>query len=261
MLSRWSRTSSGCSTWPYIMVAVDRKPCRCASRCTSSHAPGPPFLGSIRRRTRSESTSAPPPGMLVWPAWRRRLRTSGIGLPATSDMVRISDALKKCGVTDGEAPPGLAHEVEVVLERQGRVVAALEQHRGRALAGCEPDLLEHLVHREGVRLLVARPPVEGAELAVGDADVGVVGVRVDDEGHPALRNPTEAQLLGQASHVEQRGVGQEPVPVGPVEPLTGLDLRLDAAQHEPAPSCPRSRRNSAAPFSSSGPRRKLKLRR
>ena len=94
--------SSGCSTWPYIMVAVDLKPCRCASRCTSSHAPGPPFLGSMRLRTRSESTSAPPPGMLVCPACLSRASTSGTGLPATSDMVRISEALKKCGVTDGK---------------------------------------------------------------------------------------------------------------------------------------------------------------
>ena len=34
------------------MVAVDLKPRRWASRCTVSQASGPPFLGSMRVRTR-----------------------------------------------------------------------------------------------------------------------------------------------------------------------------------------------------------------
>src|SRR5207245_4313433 len=57
------------------MVAVDLKPRRCASRWTSSHASGPPFFGAMRLRTRVKRTSAPPPGMVRWPAPRDRKST------------------------------------------------------------------------------------------------------------------------------------------------------------------------------------------
>src|SRR2546428_13520793 len=57
--SRWSSKSSVCSTWPYIIVAVDLNPRRWASRWTSSQVSGPPFFGSMRRRTRDEDLGAP----------------------------------------------------------------------------------------------------------------------------------------------------------------------------------------------------------
>ena len=78
------------------------------------------------RRRRPGCSSAPPA--------LSRASTSGTGLPATSAIVRISEAVKKCGVTDGKRRRVSRTSVEVVVERQGRVVAALQQHGGRALA-------------------------------------------------------------------------------------------------------------------------------
>ena len=80
-------------------------------------------------------------------------------------------------------------------------------------------------------------------------------------GDPALGDATEAALLGHAAQIEQRRLGEEPEPVGAVQTLPGLDLLLDAGQHGKGPIRLRIRTNSAAPFSSSGPRRKAKLRR
>ena len=60
--------SAGVSTWPYIMVAVERMPTWWAARWTSSQASGPPFLTEMRFRTRAARISAPPPGSVRWPA-------------------------------------------------------------------------------------------------------------------------------------------------------------------------------------------------
>ncbi len=110
----------------------------------------------------------------------------------------------------GEAPPGLANERQVVVEGKGGIVSALEEDGGRAVARCRLHLGHHLVHRERVGLLVAGLPVEGAELAVGDADVRVVRIRVDDEGDLLLRDAPEPLLLGQAAQFEKRRLGEEP---------------------------------------------------
>ena len=62
------------------------------------------------------------------------------------------------------------------------MVAALHEHRRAAERERLLDLLVDHGLRQHVALAgVARPPVERAEVAVGDADVGVVDVAVDDE--------------------------------------------------------------------------------
>jgi len=102
MYVRCSMISASVSTWPYIIVAVERMPMRCASRCTSSHASGPPFLTEMRLRTRVARISAPPPGSVRWPASYSASSTPRIESPETCTIWWISGAEKKCGVMCGK---------------------------------------------------------------------------------------------------------------------------------------------------------------
>ena len=78
-----------------------------------------------------------------------------------------------------------AEEILVVVDAEVGVVAALHEQAGAAERERLLDLLEDHGLRQQVALaLVAGPAVEGAEVAVGDADVRVVEVPVDDERDP-----------------------------------------------------------------------------
>jgi hypothetical protein len=145
-------------------------------------------------------------------------------------MVWISEAVKKCGGHRGEAPAGLADDGEVVLERQRGIVPALEQHGGGALRGRELDLLQHLLDGEGPGFRIPRLAIEGAELAVGDADIGVVRVAVDHEGDLARRDRAEARLLGESPHLHQGGLGEKPPSIRAVETLACLGLGPDLVE-------------------------------
>ena len=130
----------------------------------------------------------------------------------------------------GEPAPGLADEVQVVLEGEGRVVPSLDEHGGGAPLHGPGDLRHDLVDGEGVGLGIARLPVEGAELAVGDTDIGVVGIAVDDEGDLPRRDRAEARLLGEGAHLQERGFREQPAPVGAVETLARLHLGADLVE-------------------------------
>ena len=130
-----------------------------------------------------------------------------------------------------EAPPGLADQVQVVLEGEGRVVPSLEEDRGGAPLHGPGDLRHDLVDGEGVGLGVARLPVEGAELAVGDADVRVVRVRVDRERHLAAGVEAAAHGIGELADLEQGGLGQEPPALLAGEPDLAVDLGADRLLH------------------------------
>ena len=203
---------------PAVGLAVDA-PARLRAR---------PSWARCAVRTRSESTSAPPPGSVRWPASQRRSSTS-VDREARrpAPWCWISEAVKKCGVTCGKRRARLADEGEVVVEGQGGVVAALEQHRRGALRRGELDLRQHLVDGEGPGFRVARLAVEGAELAVGDADVRVVRVGVDHERHRAARDSrAKRDFVGERAHLEQRRLGQQPAPRR-VEPLAVERLVAD----------------------------------
>ena len=75
-----------------------------------------------------------------------------------------------------------AEEVLVVVDPEVGVVAALHEEPGAADRERLLDLLvDHRLRQQVPLAHVARAPVEGAEVAVGDADVRVVEVPVDDE--------------------------------------------------------------------------------
>ena len=73
-----STRSSRVSTCPYIIVAVDETPRRCASRMTPSQSADFVFFGAMMSRTRSTRISAPPPGSESSPASRSRVSVSGM---------------------------------------------------------------------------------------------------------------------------------------------------------------------------------------
>ncbi len=59
------------------------------------------------------------------------------------------------------------------------------------------------------------------------ADVGVVDVAVDDEGHPAVRMLAPADGIRQLAEREQIGLGQQPEGFAPVEGYYRFDFVLD----------------------------------
>jgi hypothetical protein len=119
-------------------------------------------------------------------------------------------------------------------------VAALEQHGRGALRRRELDLRQHLLDRQGVRLGIARLAVEGAKLAVGDAHVRVVRVRVDHERDDFFWETRVPGFRGKRTELEQRRVGEEPAALGAVQALAVEDLVADRFDH-------RARHHAATP--------------
>src|SRR5438093_723219 len=190
--SRWSSRSSVSSKCPYIIVAVDLNPRRWASRWTSSQVSGPPFFGSMRWRTRAERTSAPPPGSVRCPAPQSRSSTSTTVSRLTSATVRISEAVKKCGVTCGKRRR--VSRMDSIMRSRRDALALPDSHHivervpfDRDLAGVT-DHAQELLAREASRGLgachVLHPFVlEGAVHVVG-AEVKGDRSRVLTEEHP-----------------------------------------------------------------------------
>src|ERR1041384_1894660 len=120
--SKWSRMSSASSTWPYIIVAVDLNPRRCASRCPSSHASGPPFFGSTRVRTRPDQPLGAAAGQRALARVLQAIEDVGEGEAAhlrdRLDLRRREEVRRHLR----EAPERLAHDRQVVVERQRGVV-------------------------------------------------------------------------------------------------------------------------------------------
>jgi hypothetical protein len=93
------------------------------------------------------------------------------------------------------------HQLQVPLERDVRIVAALQEDLHAADILALVDLPADLLEREHVTLGMLRPTEEGAEAAIGHADVRVVDVPVDDVRHhrvgmvpPPLRIRERAQF-------------------------------------------------------------------
>ena len=97
-----------------------------------------------------------------------------------------------------------AEEILVELDAEVWMVTALHEERGAADRERLLDLLEDDRLRQEVALLaVPGPPVEGAEVAVGVADVRVVEVPVDDERHPLRVDPAIAELVRRTPHTDE----------------------------------------------------------
>ena len=176
-----STRSSSVSTWPYIIVAVVDMPRRCAWRMTSSHSSDFVFFGAMicahavdedlgaAARDRVEAGVAQP---------RERLRHRELRAPRD-----VLDLGRRERVqVDRVARLDRAEEILVVVDPEVGVMAALHEEPGAADRERLLDLLvDHRLRQEVALAHVAGPAVERAEVAVGDADVRVVEVPVDDE--------------------------------------------------------------------------------
>ena len=112
-----------------------------------------------------------------------------------------------------EAALDLAEEVEVPVERELGVHAALHEDL-RAADGDELlDLLQERVVGERVGVAVARVAPERAERALGGADVRVVDVAVDDVGADVVAVDLAAAAVRPHAEVGERHVAQEAQPL------------------------------------------------
>ncbi len=108
-----------------------------------------------------------------------------------------------------EALARFAHQIEVVLERNCVVEAALEQHGGDAFFARVRELVHHLFNGIGVLALLAGCAIERAERAVSVARVGVIEIGVNDERDFGLGVVVPAPRHRERCELEERRVAQE----------------------------------------------------
>jgi hypothetical protein len=97
-----------------------------------------------------------------------------------------------------------AQQIFVPTERQVGIVPALHQDARAAHLEQLVDLAPDGVARQRVGLgMLFRRAIEGAELTVGDADVRVVDVAVDEVGDAPLRHVAEARPLRRSTQFQQ----------------------------------------------------------
>ena len=124
-----------------------------------------------------------------------------------------------------------AEEILVELDPEIGVVTALHQHPGAADRERLLDLLEDDRLRQQVALAhVARAAVEGAEVAVGDADVRVVDVPVDDERDAVRIGRAIADLVRDAPDRDEVARAQERHRLVVGEPLA-LEHAVEDRRH------------------------------
>jgi hypothetical protein len=99
----------------------------------------------------------------------------------------------------------VAHQIEVPLEGDVRIVAPLKQDLHSADRLALVDLGADLLEAQHVAVAMLRPTVERAELAIGDADVGVVDVPVDDVGDHIRRVLPPPLGVRQLAELEETG--------------------------------------------------------
>ncbi len=98
-----------------------------------------------------------------------------------------------------------------IFQTDFRIVAALEQHRGRPFGCGGFDLFRQLGWCEQIRVAVTGLAEKGAKGASGNTNVGVVWVGVHHEGDPALgkpANPFPVSQVHQFSHGQFGKQGQ-----------------------------------------------------
>src|SRR5437868_2283996 len=119
-------------------------------------------------------------------------------------------------------------EVFVVVDAEIGMVAALHEQAGAAECERLLDLLEDDRLRQQVALApVSGPAVEGAEVAVGDADVRVVEVAVDDERDAARVVLAVAHRVRCTPDRDEVTRFEQRQRVGVVDPLAVVNLLQD----------------------------------
>jgi len=145
---------------------------------TSSQRSRPAFLRATWSRTLCTRISPPPPGIESRPAAISSRMTSSIGMPNRPAKKSTSDGEKAVDV-NRVVTLDVAQQIENTTRTDVGVVSALHQNLHAADRFELVDLPADFSNDSRYpRMLGAA--IERAELAVGDADVGVVDVSVDD---------------------------------------------------------------------------------
>src|SRR5689334_5324636 len=103
----------------------------------------------------------------------------------------------------------VAHQIEVPVERDVRIVSALDQDLYTAKRFYFVDLGPDLLEGERIAFAVLGPASECAEAAISHADVRVVDVAVDDVGDCAAGMLLLTHPIGGHSQLEEWSVGVE----------------------------------------------------
>src|SRR5512140_3048095 len=103
----------------------------------------------------------------------------------------------------------VAQEVEIPVERDVRIVPALHEDLDRAHLFRFVDLGADLFVGQRPPFAVFWATIECAEAAVGDADVGVIDVAIDDIRHDALGMLLATNAIGFGAELEERCVRVE----------------------------------------------------
>ena len=85
-------------------------------------------------------------------------------------------------------------EVQILVDREGGVMPALQEDLDASGLGQFIELLVHLLMGDDIAVGILAGPVEGAELAVDVADVRVIDVAINDIGNDLI--PLAAMSLG-----------------------------------------------------------------
>ena len=209
MRRRCSTRSAGVSSEPNIMVAVVFMPRPCATRMTSSQVSVGILCGLISPRTRSTSTSAPPPGSESRPAARRRRSVSSIARPLCRAMWTTSGGERQCRWSLRVALADAAEDLLEPADVEIGVQPALHHDRGAAESQRLVDLAVDVLLGQEVALPAPRLLVEGAEAAPRETVVGVVDVAVDDERDLGAGVQAAADLVGAGAELEQVAVQEQ----------------------------------------------------
>ena len=186
----------GLSTWPYIIVELDRMPTRCAVVTTSTQV----AVGSLplvrTQRTSSSRISAAVPGMVSRPASRALISQSSIDRPGAGAPLTISIGENACTCMPGTRCFTAADEVEVRRAGQLGVDAALHADLGARRAPRPPRPGRRPGPATASRRRRRCALGERAEPAADVADVGEVDVAVDHVGD-VVADGVAAQVVGE----------------------------------------------------------------
>ena len=143
------------------------------------------------------------------------------------------EALEMHVGADALEPP---QQLQVVVERQIRMQAVDHVHFGQGLVPPGPQLVPHLVERQGVGAVVTRlQPGERAEQTARDADVGRLDPDVVIEERPAGMPPF-ALAVGEPAQRQEVGAGEQPYAVLVAQPHPGVDLFRNIEEPGPGES-------------------------
>jgi hypothetical protein len=111
---------------------------------------------------------------------------------------------ERVDVQRGEPVLDCAQQVEIPVQRQVRVHAALHEDLGAADLDELADLLQQLLEGQRIRVVLVPVAAKGAERAAGRADVRVVDVAIDDVGPKDLAVDPPAAGVGPAAELVDR---------------------------------------------------------